>query len=105
MLHSRPLSGCKHRYKKRPKFHRQGNPVFNIEIWGHGGSEHSSVIQCAWWAPFTPAAAGRPCSKTGARSHRLASLWSAESPESNRKVGSAIEMNRIEKSAAKSGEV
>ena len=36
MLCSQPLSGCKHRHKKRPELHRQGNRFVNIEIGGTG---------------------------------------------------------------------
>ena len=52
MLRSRPLSGCKHRRRKRPDLHRHGSPVSNIEIGGHGGLTCNSVDPCDWRAFF-----------------------------------------------------
>ena len=65
MLRARPLSGRTHRRIKRPDLHRQGSPVSNIEIGGHGGPTYNGVDLYAWWAFFTPMAVRPSCCQIG----------------------------------------
>ena len=90
MLRVRPLSGCKHRHKKRPDQQRQGKAVFNIEIGGTGVLSTAALTCYAWWAFFMPMAVLTSCCQLGHASpydsHHCVVLFSGRPQSGSRSV-------------------
>ena len=90
MLRVRPLSGRKHRHKKRPDQQRQGKAVFNIEIGGTGVLSTAALTCYAWWAFFMPMAVLTSCCQLGHASpydsHHCVVLFSGRPQSGSRSV-------------------